>query len=74
MNCPVNLFILNQVHKYVMINSQSCINFATHNYYNFQDDKDIENFVINAVNTYGIGSCGPRAFYGTFGKNYIFKF
>jgi serine palmitoyltransferase len=55
----------------VVINGQTCINFATHNYYNFFDNKSIENRVIEAVNKYGVGSCGPRGFYGTFGKYFI---
>jgi len=58
----------NQAGSHVVINNRSCINFATHNYYNFFSDKSIENGVVDAVNKYGIGSCGPRAFYGTFGK------
>lgn len=44
------------------------MNFATHNYFNFTNDTCIENSVLDAVDKYGIGSCGPRAFYGTFGK------
>ncbi|XP_025207230.1 serine palmitoyltransferase 1 [Melanaphis sacchari] len=61
-----NYVIDGKTGHYITINGQSCINFATHNYFNFITDKSIENNVINAVNKYGVGSCGPRAFYGTF--------
>ncbi|XP_027837996.1 serine palmitoyltransferase 1 isoform X1 [Aphis gossypii] len=61
-----NYVIDGKTAHYITINGQSCINFATHNYFNFISDKSIENNVIDAVNKYGIGSCGPRAFYGTF--------
>ncbi|XP_025405560.1 serine palmitoyltransferase 1 isoform X2 [Sipha flava] len=61
-----NYFIESKASDRVVINGQTCINFATHNYYNFFDNKSIENRVIEAVNKYGVGSCGPRGFYGTF--------
>ncbi|VVC46178.1 Pyridoxal phosphate-dependent transferase, subdomain 2,Aminotransferase, class I/classII,Pyridoxal [Cinara cedri] len=61
-----NYVVDSKVYDHVTINGQSCINFATHNYYNFINDKNIENSVVDAVHKYGIGSCGPRAFYGTF--------
>ncbi|KAL5237440.1 hypothetical protein ACI65C_004850 [Semiaphis heraclei] len=61
-----NYIIDGKTEHYITINGRSCINFATHNYFNFISDKYIENNVVDAVNKYGIGSCGPRAFYGTF--------
>lgn len=61
-----NYIIDGKTEHYITINGRSCINFATHNYFNFISDKSIENNVVDAVNKYGIGSCGPRAFYGTF--------
>ncbi|XP_026821410.1 serine palmitoyltransferase 1-like [Rhopalosiphum maidis] len=61
-----NYVIDGKTGHYITINGQPCINFATHNYFNFITDNSIENNVIDAVNKYGIGSCGPRAFYGTF--------
>ncbi|KAL4104063.1 hypothetical protein QTP88_019376 [Uroleucon formosanum] len=61
-----NYIIDGKTEHYITINGRSCINFATHNYFNFISDKSIESNVLEAVNKYGIGSCGPRAFYGTF--------
>ncbi|XP_050425760.1 serine palmitoyltransferase 1 [Adelges cooleyi] len=57
--------IQSKAENYILINGRSCINFATHNYFSFTDDKSVENAVIEAVNKYGVGTCGPRAFYGT---------
>lgn len=62
------MFIFVQAEKHIIINGRSCVNFATHNYFNFLGDKEIEKKVLDAVDKYGIGSCGPRAFYGTFGQ------
>jgi len=61
-----NYVIEKKASSHIIINGRSCINFATHNYFNFLEDMNIENSVLKAVNTYGVGSCGPRAFYGTF--------
>lgn len=61
----VNFF---QTNDHMTINGRSCINFATYNYFNFINDESIEKCVLDAIDKYGIGSCGPRAFYGTFGK------
>lgn len=61
------MFYAIQAESNLVINGRSCVNFATHNYYNAYNDLSIENYVIEAIRKYGIGSCGPRAFYGTFG-------
>ncbi|XP_050530427.1 serine palmitoyltransferase 1 [Daktulosphaira vitifoliae] len=60
-----NHVVESKVGKNVVLKGKSCINFATHNYYDFNNDKGIEKVIIDTVHKYGVGSCGPRAFYGT---------
>lgn len=41
---------------------------ATHNYLGFVDEESMIDEAENCIRKYGVGSCGPRGFYGTFGK------
>jgi serine palmitoyltransferase len=45
-----------------------CLNLATHNYLGFAGNETIEKEAIDCIRRFGVGSCGPRAFYGTAGK------
>lgn len=54
--------------KQIIINGRSCLNLATHNYLGLLNEPDIKESAIQAVRKYGVGSCGPRGFYGTIGK------
>jgi serine palmitoyltransferase len=38
---------------------------ATYNFLDFVGDKAVEEAAIASVRKYGVGSCGPRGFYGT---------
>jgi len=40
---------------------------ATHNYLGFAGNEVIEDAAIECVKRFGVGSCGPRGFYGTAG-------
>jgi serine palmitoyltransferase len=51
--------------KYIKVDGHDCLNMATHNYLGFVGDKYIEEGAIKALQKYGVGSCGPRGFYGT---------
>nr|UVW99770.1 serine palmitoyltransferase 1 [Nephotettix cincticeps] len=51
--------------KYLNIDGIKCLNFATHNYLGFIGDENIENKAKKTIEKYGVGSCGPRGFYGT---------
>lgn len=51
--------------KYITVDGVKCLNFCTHNYLGLADDPRLEQRSIEAVRRYGVGSCGPRAFYGT---------
>ncbi|XP_053669500.1 serine palmitoyltransferase 1 [Anopheles marshallii] len=53
------------VGKLVNVNGKECINMATHNYLGLAEDEDIKQAAIKSLRKYGVGSCGPRGFYGT---------
>lgn len=50
---------------YLNINGFNCVNFSTHDYFGLIGNKNIEDKVMKCMDTYGVGSCGPRGFYGT---------
>lgn len=60
--------------KQITINGHQCLNLATHNYLGLLNSSDIKESAIAAVRKYGVGSCGPRGFYGTIGKNKLIYF
>lgn len=61
--------------KHITINGQDCLNLGTHNYLGLLNSPDIRENAIAAIRKYGVGSCGPRGFYGTIGKlSHFFTF
>ena len=57
--------ITSRVGKRVTVNGRDCLNLSTHNYLGLTEDSNIEEIAIETVKKYGVGSCGPRGFYGT---------
>lgn len=53
------------VGKYVTVDGVECLNLASHNYLGLLEQENIKDSAIAAINKYGVGSCGPRGFYGT---------
>ncbi|CAC5423805.1 SPT [Mytilus coruscus] len=51
--------------KYVMINDKSSLNMATLNFLGMAGNAEVESAAIKTLKQYGVGSCGPRGFYGT---------
>lgn len=49
----------------ITVDGVDCLNLASHNYLNFIGDAEIESSAIQSIGKYGVGSCGPRGFYGT---------
>lgn len=41
---------------------------ATHNYLGLAEHELMEEVAIKGLRKYGVGSCGPRGFYGTVGE------
>lgn len=54
------------------VNGRDCLNLATHNYLGLVEDKGMEESAVECIKKYGVGSCGPRGFYGTVGKIQLF--
>lgn len=54
-----------RVGKRINVDGVDCLNMATHNYLGLLEDKKIEDDSIKSLRKYGVGSCGPRGFYGT---------
>lgn len=56
-----------RVGKRVTVDGQDCLNLASLNFLGLLDDRSGELKAIECINKYGVGSCGPRGFYGTNG-------
>jgi serine palmitoyltransferase len=54
-----------RVGKYVTVDGKKCLNMASHNYLGLLEDETIQDAACKALRKYGVGSCGPRGFYGT---------
>lgn len=67
LNHPVfeQRIISGAVGKRITVNGIDCLNMGTHNYLGLLDASDIKESAIASVHKYGVGSCGPRGFYGT---------
>lgn len=62
----LNPYILSgKAGKYITLNGYHCLNLASHNYLGFIGNAEIEESAIQTLRKYGVGSCGPRGFYGT---------
>lgn len=53
------------VGKYIYVDGHKCLNMATHNYLGLEEFPEIKKKAISSIKKYGVGSCGPRGFYGT---------
>eukprot|EP00118_Oscarella_pearsei_P002334 m.10264 g.10264 ORF g.10264 m.10264 type:complete len:473 (+) comp22097_c0_seq2:29-1447(+) len=51
---------------YAVVNGKRCLNLASFNFLGLLGNKGIEETATKSVEKYGVGSCGPRGFYGTF--------
>ncbi|KFD65418.1 hypothetical protein M514_08776, partial [Trichuris suis] len=51
--------------KYVVIGKREYLNFGTMNFLGLACHPSVEEAAISAVRRLGVGTCGPRAFYGT---------
>lgn len=44
---------------------EECLDLATYDFHSFSTLPEVVDVARSAVNAYGVGSCGPRSFYGT---------
>ncbi len=51
--------------KRITVEGHDCLNMATHNYLGFAGNEEVEKSAVECIRKFGVGSCGPRAFYGT---------
>jgi len=49
----------------VKINGRDCVNFTSYSYLNMGCNEEVKEGCKEIIKTYGVGSCGPRGFYGT---------
>ena len=49
----------------VTVNGKQALNFASFNFLGLAGNKAIEAKCEATIDKYGVGSCGPRGFYGT---------
>nr|CDQ03697.1 BMA-SPTL-1, isoform e [Brugia malayi] len=54
-----------KVSKFVIYDGKEYLNLATTNFLGLIGDKTVEEVAKEAIAKYGVGSCGPRHFYGT---------
>lgn len=54
-----------KVGEFIDMDGIKCVNFATHDYLGLLGKKEIEVKAIESIEKYGVGTCGPRCFYGT---------
>lgn len=57
--------ITTSIGKRVTVNGNNCLNLGTHNYLGLSDNVELIESAEAAIKKYGVGSCGPRGFYGT---------
>ncbi|KAI7749750.1 hypothetical protein M8C21_015605 [Ambrosia artemisiifolia] len=55
---------------YTIINGKEVINFASANYLGLMSHEELLDSCTSSLEKYGVGSCGPRQFYGTIGVHW----
>uniref|UniRef100_A0A6Q2YCM3 Serine palmitoyltransferase 1 n=1 Tax=Esox lucius TaxID=8010 RepID=A0A6Q2YCM3_ESOLU len=50
----------------IVVNGKQCINFASFNFLGLLDNERVKQKALASLKKYGVGTCGPRGFYGTF--------
>ncbi|ALC42120.1 Spt-I [Drosophila busckii] len=57
--------VQSRVGKRIVVDGHDCLNLGSHNYQGFLEDSEILEEACKTLRKYGVGSCGPRGFYGT---------
>ncbi|KAL2714983.1 serine palmitoyltransferase 1 [Vespula squamosa] len=59
------LKVSTRVGKRILVDDKDCLNLGTHNYLGLTENEEINEIATKTIKKYGVGSCGPRGFYGT---------
>jgi serine palmitoyltransferase len=62
---PTRLIVESTSSTYVKVNGETLLNFSANNFLNIAERKSIKKVVADTISVYGVGSCGPRGFYGS---------
>jgi len=57
--------VTGRIGKRINVDGVDCLNLGSHNYLGLLQDEGIIDSAIKSLKKYGVGSCGPRGFYGT---------
>ncbi|EEC05036.1 serine palmitoyltransferase I, putative [Ixodes scapularis] len=57
--------ITSKVGKTMVVDGRSCLNLASHNYLSLAEESQAQEASLAGLRKYGVGSCGPRGFFGT---------
>ncbi|XP_064386088.1 serine palmitoyltransferase 1-like [Halichondria panicea] len=50
---------------HITVNGKECLNLATLNFLGLLENSTVKEAAARSIQKYGVGSCGPRGFYGT---------
>ncbi|XP_057643975.1 serine palmitoyltransferase 1-like isoform X2 [Chionomys nivalis] len=52
----------------IVVNGKECVNFASFNFLGLLANPRVKAAALASLKKYGVGTCGPRGFYGTFAR------
>ncbi|CAG0882427.1 unnamed protein product [Darwinula stevensoni] len=61
--------IQSKIGKYMVVKGRKCLNVSTHDYLCMNEEPSVEDASVKSLEQFGVGACGPRAFYGTAGRD-----
>jgi serine palmitoyltransferase len=53
------------IEAHTRVNSRDCLNFVSNGVLGLQNHPEVKRAAIETAREFGVGSCGPRGFYGS---------